>query len=332
MPHSDIHSMLNSSAQADRQAGKNLLVSQEEEYIRFFEANPNLMGLLGKGCNQFSYPGIDYRSKDSHILLLTIGAGLCKASDISKIAGFHKTSDAHMHNQEIILAYIQNNKLADQLLKNYPALSNVLIDPQYMVSQCNEESWKLYFAGRNEGVITKCTEAISYNKQDNAESFELRGMAYQATEKYDNAIQDYTTAINKRRGPYDDQSWDNELIFVNRGDAYFQKGDYQNAIQDYTRSIEINKQGADSDRNMALQSRKEDNKIRYFYEAIQKDWRNADIYLKRGRAYQAMGDNLKATEDLQEALRLKPNLRDVVNPLLDHLKESVPVVPSAPKP
>jgi tetratricopeptide (TPR) repeat protein len=66
--------------------------------------------------------------------------------------------------------------------------------------------------------------------------YNIRGIAYGKKGEYDNAIADYTRAIEI--DPND--AW----AYCNRGGAYDEKGDYDKAIADYTQAIEIDPKDA----------------------------------------------------------------------------------------
>ena len=92
------------------------------------------------------------------------------------------------------------------------------------------------FSNDADRIIRGCTEVIN-GRPDLSQRLILavvyhrRGTAYASKKEYDQAIADYTQAIDidpKYVGAYND-----------RGIAYTNKGDYKNAIADVTRAVEL---------------------------------------------------------------------------------------------
>jgi len=111
----------------------------------------------------------------------------------------------------------------------------------------------LLLAAGSDTMQTELNDAVAYNN---------RGNAYSDKGQYDQAISDYTKAleINPRYArPY-----------YNRGSAYARKGQYDQAISDYTKALEINP-------------------------------RYARAYYNRGSAYARKGQYDKAWEDVHKA-------------------------------
>jgi tetratricopeptide (TPR) repeat protein len=98
-----------------------------------------------------------------------------------------------------------------------------------------------------------------------ATAYYNRGNAYADKRDYDQAIQDFTKAIelNPRNG----------VVYYNRGVAYGEKGQDDQAIQDFTKAIELNP-------------------------------RFAEAYYSRGSAYGEKGQHDQAIRDLKKACEL----------------------------
>jgi len=80
--------------------------------------------------------------------------------------------------------------------------------------------------------------AVSCNKTglkqttpQTAEDYHARGLEYLNNGDYDNAIADFTQAINLN--PYSAEA------YFNRGEAYTNEGDYDRAIADYNQAIRL---------------------------------------------------------------------------------------------
>ncbi len=111
-----------------------------------------------------------------------------------------------------------------------------------------------------------------------ATSLATRGSIYIKTGEIDKAIVDYSEAIgyfvHSNRYGFESAMSDPGLSYFSRGKAYYQLGKYENAIDDYTKAI----------------------KIMPNY---------ADIYNKRGLAYQAIGKSTEAEADFQKYKELR---------------------------
>ena len=59
----------------------------------------------------------------------------------------------------------------------------------------------------------------------------MRGLAYRKIGQNDNAIADFTCAINIEPT--------NAWSYYNRGSAYFNKADYPRAVEDFTKAAEL---------------------------------------------------------------------------------------------
>jgi Tfp pilus assembly protein PilF len=150
--------------------------------------------------------------------------------------------------------------------------------------------------------IEACTRII----QDRDESVRLlvvayisRGLQYEASDKYDRAIADFTKAIELN--PQDPMAYDH------RGDAYYRVHDYTRAIADFTKVIEINPGYANVYFNLGISYKASgavDLAIRYLSFAIDVNHRDADAYRMRAKIYQARGDLNRAVSDLDKAAEI----------------------------
>jgi tetratricopeptide (TPR) repeat protein len=77
--------------------------------------------------------------------------------------------------------------------------------------------------------IDDYTKAIELNPNE-ASAYIRRGVAYEAKRDYNNAIADFTTAINMR----------DNVGYLYRGSAYQEKREYDRAIADLSKFIEMN--------------------------------------------------------------------------------------------
>ena len=105
------------------------------------------------------------------------------------------------------------------------------------------------------------SHAIS-NKQNTAEAFNNRGLAYHELKQYDKAIQDYSQAIKLDPAQVN--------AYNNRGNSYYERNEYQLALADFNQSLQ----------------RKPD---------------YAKAHLNRGLVYYQMGNTDQACVDFQNA-------------------------------
>ncbi|MDR1128307.1 MAG: tetratricopeptide repeat protein, partial [Treponema sp.] len=119
--------------------------------------------------------------------------------------------------------------------------------------------------GDYDRVIADYT-ALTQIYHNDASSYYGRGDVYRKKGDYDRAIADYITAIQIDPN--------REQYYHSRGDAYREKGDYNQAIVDYT---------------TAIQKYSSNDSV-------------AEVYYKRGLAWQAKGDGSRADADFNRAI------------------------------
>lgn len=111
------------------------------------------------------------------------------------------------------------------------------------------------------------------SKQNDLEKYVWIGNAYYYKEKYNDAIANYTKAI-------DSKIQHTDSILYNRALAHFALKNYPSAIKDYTKAIQFKSNFKDS------------------------------YYLNRGNAWKAIKDYKKAIKDYTNAIRINPNLEN----------------------
>lgn len=189
---------------------------------------------------------------------------------------------------------------------------------------------------RNSICILGNTAIVRVNP-NNSEAYKNRGNVYLNKGQYDEAIADYSRAIQ-----VDPMYWKG---FCNRGNAYSAKGNLEQAIADYTKAIQINpkdemsyfnrgltygKQGnyvqaiADYTKAIEISPKKEqyyvrgmsysainqlDEAIVDYSQAIQMDSNNGEYYNLRGACYYLMNEYDKAIVDLRKAQQLGVTLK-----------------------
>jgi Flp pilus assembly protein TadD len=143
---------------------------------------------------------------------------------------------------------------------------------------------------------------VTVNPADESFAWNNRGNANKNQSEYDQAIEDYTQALE--RNPKDAVAWNN------RGVAYDNKRMYDRAREDYTQALRLdpnyataynNRGGAYNDKGMY------DRAIEDLNEAIRLNPNYALAWINRGYAYNKKGMHDRAIEDLNQAIRLNPN-------------------------
>ena len=122
--------------------------------------------------------------------------------------------------------------------------------------------------GIREGSLIVLFLSISFVYAQTAVDYVQRGNAYYEQGKYDQAISDYTKAI--------DINPDFAKAYDNRGAAYAQKGNLSGAISDFTMAIANNPN-------------------------------DAEAYNNRGHAYAKLGNYVQAISDYTKAIKINPN-------------------------
>ncbi|MCX5695986.1 MAG: tetratricopeptide repeat protein [Candidatus Omnitrophica bacterium] len=197
----------------------------------------------------------------------------------------------------------------------------------YSVKAYNRNAlWKNEFTLWNDTVLKSPNKERPYHN---------RGFAYQAEEKYDQAIADYNKALsidsavaetyynrgNAYRGikKYDQAIADfdkaiqldhfHAAAYGGRASAWNSLGDTEKAIADFNSALKIepNNLKVYNDRgNIYAQQGKYEQAIADYTQALRIDPHDADIYFNRGSAYQSNQDLDRAIADYTKAVNLSP--------------------------
>lgn len=128
-----------------------------------------------------------------------------------------------------------------------------------------------------------------------------RGHLMESHGRFDEAIQAYTKALERRPG--------DATIHYDRGVAYGQMGRWKEAIDDYSQAVDRDPAMARAYNNRAAayaQQHQFDAAVADFTKAISLDSNNALAYRNRGLAYHDLGRLSQAIEDYTVAIRLDP--------------------------
>ncbi|MEW6263022.1 MAG: tetratricopeptide repeat protein [Thermodesulfobacteriota bacterium] len=151
-------------------------------------------------------------------------------------------------------------------------------------------------------LYTKAIDSGELKEKDLAQAYNSRGNAWFDKGDLDQAIADYTRAI--------EADPKNGYAYYSRAFAHDHKGQADKAISDFTKAIEINPRDADSyfGRGNAWFDKKDLNKaIADFSKAVEFNPNLADAYYNRAVAYANNGEWDKAYQDAKKALSLSPN-------------------------
>ena len=137
---------------------------------------------------------------------------------------------------------------------------------------------------------------------DRALAFDGRGVAYLNLGRLDQAIADFTQAVQLNPGF--------DAAFNNRGGAYQARGDLDGAIADYSQALRLDNhcRRCLDNRGSAYYARGDlDHAIADFSHALSLNAGDETALLGRGAAFQLAGINDLAITDLNKALGLQPN-------------------------
>ena len=169
----------------------------------------------------------------------------------------------------------------------------------YLISETRVKDFQLT---KDQITTDAFSKAIELDPK-NWYAYHGRGIAYNISGKYQQAIDDYTKLIDLNPKEW---SW-----YESRGNAYKEFGKYQEAIDDYTKVIELHPKdkywyaSAYADRGRAY-NRLDDYEpaIADFTKQIELYPKGADGYRNRGIVYEKWGKTEQATADFKMAARL----------------------------
>ena len=142
-----------------------------------------------------------------------------------------------------------------------------------------------------------------------------RGLCHVRIRMYQNAIYDYTIAINYNS--------ENSIYFSNRGAAYSEVKDYENAERDLKKSLLLDPNQFEANHNLGIVYKdleKYRDAVMVLTRAIEFNNNSASTYYWRGVAYYNLNDHRKAINDIETAVRINPNnshYRDALNMIRD---------------
>ena len=135
----------------------------------------------------------------------------------------------------------------------------------------SDRDWKVCNSDDDTAAIPACTRLINTRKLTRADmsvAYYNRGLSYRRKDQLDQALADYTKAIEFNSSKAD--------IFNNRGVVYELRREYDNALADYARSIQLNPN-------------------------------SPNPYSNRGDVYRKLGNFDKAISEYHRAIGIDPN-------------------------
>ena len=139
-----------------------------------------------------------------------------------------------------------------------------------------------------------------------AEAYNLQGETSISRKQYDNAIKDFTRAININPKFVD--------ALINRGGAYAQLGRFNDALGDFNDALKYEKKDAglyNKRGEIFLQNDLYDQAIKDFSSAIVLNPMFSDAFLNRGRAYSEKGMPEEAMNDFNHAIKADSDHADI---------------------
>lgn len=140
-----------------------------------------------------------------------------------------------------------------------------------------------------------------------AENYHLRGVAYLAHEKPDEAIADFNDSLKKKPGIAG--------VLNNRGTAWYEKEDYKKAKADFSSAVKSSKTHFVAYNNRALCSIAEENypsAMADLNAAIGMNKEYPEALNNRGVVYSRQGDYPKAIKDFSDAIKIYDRYQDAL--------------------
>lgn len=145
----------------------------------------------------------------------------------------------------------------------------------------------------------KMLDGLIKRESKNADAFYNRGWLYAAKGNLEQALSNYTQAVQINRKFGD--------AYYNRGLLYVTMEKYELAVQDFDEAIKLDSRLADAYCNRGnanYRLLKNDLAIRDYTAALRVAPGDADVYYNRGVVYLSLGQKAEAMEDFKKAARL----------------------------
>lgn len=175
----------------------------------------------------------------------------------------------------------------------------------------NPQAYDIYFRRANEyykfdqylRALSDIDNAIKYAPKDDSDllfqCYSLRGDTYQMLGKFEEALADYTQALN-----IDPTSF---MALYQKANTEYELGRYADAKADYSRMRANNARSAEALTGLARIAVKENNlglASSYMDDAVSMMPADSDIYIRRSSIRQMLGNNTGAVDDLIMAISI----------------------------
>lgn len=189
--------------------------------------------------------------------------------------------------------------VADQRIRDYTEQVkafeeklNAVADPSETQNQILEA-----LSQKQREDLERLDRRIEENEKD-AEAYEERGKIFHNAEKYQQAVEDFTKAVQLGR--------ESGMLYWYKGYSEMQLGHTDAGFQDYSRSLELHEYaGVRYNRGLIYSRRKEYEKaIADFTRAIELEPGRSQYRTQRAIAYYNLGEVEKVIEDCEKAIEL----------------------------
>ena len=178
----------------------------------------------------------------------------------------------------------------------------------------NPQAYDIYFRRANEyykfdqylRALSDIDNALKYAPAEDSDMrfqcYSLRGDIYQMLGKYEDALADYTQALN-----IDPTSF---MALYQKANTEYELGRYAEAKVDYNRLRANNGRSAEALTGLARVAVKENNlgqAAEYMDDAVQMMPADSDVYVRRSSVRRMLGNNTGAVDDLIMAISIDSN-------------------------
>jgi tetratricopeptide (TPR) repeat protein len=166
-------------------------------------------------------------------------------------------------------------------------------NPDIVLSQAKEKITKQEF----DEAIALLDKLLASNPS--ADAFNVRGIAFFETQKFDQAIKNFNEAIKLDNAQY--------KFFYNRGNAYQAQKNMEEAVQDYEKALSLKSdvyQIYFNKANALASLNRQKEAITDYGNALLLDDQDKNIYCNRAISYISIANFAKAQQDLLKCLEI----------------------------